>query len=294
MPLDLNHWNNRLAGISAKAEGDAVRRIPLDAIDEDPDQPRRHFDEAGLRTLADSIALPDTGLLQPITVRPAEGGRYVVVYGARRLRAVKLLGWADIPAIVRDDKAGLAGQVIENRQRQDNTDSELSDAIAVLTEQKRTNAEIATILALTDPQSVRYYRALTEVRLLPELAGWIDRADARALYELHNAWRKEGPGQAARHRRIVDALAVTDELTIAAARRIVAAAEQADALEARDKQPVQAAHTIAPQPETTPPRPARQRSAPARDDADPAEADRVAKVRAWLDSPLRPRPPLNV
>lgn len=309
---------NRLVGLAAKAEqavpAAGPQPIAVALIDEDPDQPRRHFDPAALRSLADSIALPDTGLLQPITVRHAEGGRYVVVYGARRLRAVRLLGWADIPAIVRDDKAGLAGQVIENRQRQDNTDSELADAIATLTAQKRSNAEIATILALTDPQSVRYYRALAEVRLIPELAEWIDKAPARALYEAHAAWAKAGPAQ---RDAIAAMLAECQDLSVTAARRIIAAAKAPEATagmspapetpqseqaahsehaepagQEADTSPVHAANTIAPEPVAAEARPARHRSA-----APPAplsEDERERRARAWLDSPQRPRPPLTV
>ncbi len=294
----------------AASDAERVQRISLALIDEDPNQPRRHFDEAALRTLADSIARPDTGLQQPVTLRAAPGGRFVITYGARRVRAVRMLGWTEIPAIVRDDEAGIAGQVIENRQRQDNTDSELADAVAILTAQGHGNAEIATVLALTDAQSVRYYRALAEVRRVPELAGWIDRADARALYELHLAWQRD---DGAHRPAIAAALGRADEITVTSARRIVAEAKAAaettaaatrdappgpggveiEAVTAGDTPPVQAADTIAPQADAAATRPARRRSAPAHDD-DPAEAERVAKVRAWLDSPRRPRPPLNV
>lgn len=273
----------------------APQRIPLTLIDEDPDQPRKHFDAAALRTLADSIAMPDTGLLQPITVRPVSGGRYVVCYGARRLRAVRLLGWADIPAIVRDDKAGIAGQVIENRQRQDNTDSELAAAIATLTDQGRSNADIATILALPDPQSLKHYRALANVREIPDLARLIDRADVRALYELHNAWHRD---DGALRTAIADALAEADELTVTSARRIVAAAK-ARVDEAAEPAQVEASgpsphgvDTTTPKPDAAPTRPARHCTP-----APPAtlpEDERERRVRAWLDSPQRPRPPLNV
>lgn len=310
---------NKIANLKANAEHapTAAHRIPLVLIDEDPDQPRKHFDDAALRTLADSIAMPDTGLLQPITVRPVDGGRYVVCYGARRLRAVRMLGWADIPAIVRDDKAGIAGQVIENRQRQDNTDSELADAIATLTAQKRSNAEIATILALTDPQSVRYYRALAEVRLIPELAEWIDKAPARALYEAHAAWAKAEQGQ---RDAIAAMLAECQDLTVTAARRIIAAAKVPDpaaempavsgvsqaeptvqsecagsAGQQPDTAPVHAADTIAPKPVAAALRPARHRpAAPSGSPSPLPEDERERRVRAWLDSPQRPRPSLTV
>lgn len=297
---------NKIANLKAKAEqaSGATQRIPLALIDEDPDQPRKHFDDAALRTLADSVARPKTGLLQPITVRRVDGGRYIVCYGARRLRAVRMLGWADIPAIVRDDTAGLAEQVIENRQRQDNTDSELAAAIATLTAQGHSNAEIATILALPDPQSLKHYRALANVREIPDLARWIDRTDVRALYELHNAWHRD---DGALRPAIGEGLASADELTVTSARRIIAAAnaqvhEPADVAETQtcpepaemeaDTPPIHATDTVATETDAAPARPAKHRTT-----ASPPtlpEDERERRARAWLDSPQRPRPPLVV
>src|SRR5277367_1622151 len=94
----------------------APLRLPLTIIDEDPDQPRKRFDQGELQAMAESIRL--RGILQPIGVRPAENGRHVLVFGARRLRAAKLAERADIPAIVVPDvQHDLATQVIENQQR---------------------------------------------------------------------------------------------------------------------------------------------------------------------------------
>lgn len=72
--------------------------LPVSDIHADPDQPRKKFKEIG--QLADQIKAG--GLLQPITVRPDdEGGGYILMYGERRLRAVKQLEWSHIPAIIR-------------------------------------------------------------------------------------------------------------------------------------------------------------------------------------------------
>lgn len=80
------------------------------------DNDREAFDPVGLRELADSIA--QHGLAQPITVRPWKDG-YQIVAGERRWRAVCLLGWATIPALVRtlDDEAASAIMLLENIQR---------------------------------------------------------------------------------------------------------------------------------------------------------------------------------
>lgn len=75
------------------------RDIPISLIDRDETQPRQHFDQATLDELAQSIA--GSGLAVPILVRPV-GERFVIVHGERRYRAVCSLGWATIPADVRD------------------------------------------------------------------------------------------------------------------------------------------------------------------------------------------------
>lgn len=86
-------------------------------IDEDPAQPRTEFEEQSLRELAATIG--DRGVRQPISVRthPSRPGRWMLNFGARRLRATKLAGKADIPAFV-DETADTYDQVIENEQRQ--------------------------------------------------------------------------------------------------------------------------------------------------------------------------------
>jgi ParB family chromosome partitioning protein len=92
--------------------------LPLDQIDPNPDQPRKEFDEAALRELADSIIAE--GLMQPITVTPRRG-RYMIVAGERRWRAHKLAGLATIRAQVQelDDAAVMVQALIENAVRRD-------------------------------------------------------------------------------------------------------------------------------------------------------------------------------
>src|SRR5262245_30912597 len=66
-----------------------LKRIPLDRIEPNPDQPRKHFDQAALRELAASIQ--SRGLKQPITVRPTGDDKYQLIMGERRWRAHCLL-----------------------------------------------------------------------------------------------------------------------------------------------------------------------------------------------------------
>src|SRR5579872_1590967 len=72
--------------------GDGVREIPIELIHRNPDQPRRHFAEAELDELAQSMR--DKGVLQPILVRPSPktAGEYEIVAGERRWRAAQQIG----------------------------------------------------------------------------------------------------------------------------------------------------------------------------------------------------------
>src|ERR1019366_4879274 len=99
----------------------ALRQILIAQIRPNPMQPRKEFAAAELRELEASIRA--NGLLQPITVRPAEHG-FELIAGERRLRAAQQLGWREIPAIVKDgadvsDQALLSLALVENLQRAD-------------------------------------------------------------------------------------------------------------------------------------------------------------------------------
>jgi ParB family chromosome partitioning protein len=98
----------------------AAGAVPVDQIDPNPQQPRTNFDETALESLAASIR--EVGVLQPIVVGPpGDDGRYVLIAGERRLRAAKLAGLDEIPAVIResDQEARLVEAVIENVQRED-------------------------------------------------------------------------------------------------------------------------------------------------------------------------------
>jgi len=101
-------------------EPSALQEIPVGDIQPNQYQPRKEFKAEELRELRESIKA--AGLLQPVTVRKlASDMGYELVAGERRLRAVKSLGWAKIPAIVRDydDQTTLALALVENLQRED-------------------------------------------------------------------------------------------------------------------------------------------------------------------------------
>ena len=98
----------------------ALRTIPISQIRANPYQPRHEFNPEDLADLESSLRV--SGLLQPITVRPAPSGTgYELIAGERRFRAATRLGWNEIPAIVRetDDRTLLTLAMVENLQRAD-------------------------------------------------------------------------------------------------------------------------------------------------------------------------------
>jgi ParB family chromosome partitioning protein len=101
----------------AEASG-ALRELPLASVKPNPYQPRTRMDQAELTDLANSMEA--SGLLQPVIVRPSDHG-FELIAGERRWRAAQQLGWAKIPAVVRevDDRTLLTLALIENLQRDD-------------------------------------------------------------------------------------------------------------------------------------------------------------------------------
>src|SRR6476661_131866 len=101
----------------AQATG-ALRELPVGSVQPNPFQPRTKMNEAELVELTASIEA--SGLLQPVIVRP-RNGKYELIAGERRWRAVQSLGWPKIPAVVRDvdDQTLLTLALIENLQRDD-------------------------------------------------------------------------------------------------------------------------------------------------------------------------------
>jgi len=115
-------------GVEARLE-----EIPVGSIAPNPHQPRVHFDEESLTELANSIR--EIGVLQPILVRPSDGG-YELLAGERRWRAARRAGLAVIPAIIRptDDLGSVERALVENLHRQDLTALEEAAAYQQLIE----------------------------------------------------------------------------------------------------------------------------------------------------------------
>ena len=111
--LEMEQYVEELPTVSRMEEIDVESIIP------NPKQPRTIFDDDALEELADSIAT--LGLIQPITVRREQNGKYIIISGERRWRASRLAGRKTIPAYIReaDDKELHEMALVENIQRQD-------------------------------------------------------------------------------------------------------------------------------------------------------------------------------
>lgn len=172
-----------------------VQLIPIDQIVEDPDQPRKGYDEESLHGLAESIRR--YGVLNPITVRPLlDQKTYQIVTGERRWRAAELAGLTEIPCIVKhiDHSTATTEQLVENLQREDLAPIDKARALKQLKDtRKLTHRELAQMLGLSE-RTISIWMGLLE---LPEEvgeqvisvsgrppAGSITESHARSLIEL--------------------------------------------------------------------------------------------------------------
>jgi len=113
---------------------DRIEQLPLDRLEPNPNQPRKHFDEAALGELAESIKRH--GIVQPLIATPG-GKAYYLIAGERRWRAAHLAKLASVPVIIRQRKEleQLEIALIENVQRVDLTPLEQATSIEHLHEQ---------------------------------------------------------------------------------------------------------------------------------------------------------------
>ncbi|TLU71539.1 ParB/RepB/Spo0J family partition protein [Lichenicoccus roseus] len=115
---------------AATAES-SIHRLPIEALQAGPFQPRQSMAPEALAELADSIR--SRGILQPILARPdpAHEGVYQIIAGERRWRAAQLAGLHDVPVHIRalDDSDAMAAALVENLQRQDLNPIEEADGL---------------------------------------------------------------------------------------------------------------------------------------------------------------------
>jgi ParB family chromosome partitioning protein len=165
--------------------------IPIDAIDPNPDQPRRRFETVELERLADSIR--QHGVLQPVVVRRA-GDRYELIVGERRWRASQAARRDTIPAVVADKEGGdlLELALVENVQRHDLNPMELAHAFRGLADRGLTQQEIGRRVSLDRSTVANHLRLLELPRELQEDVETrrITAGHAKALLQIANPERR--------------------------------------------------------------------------------------------------------
>ncbi|MGA8532427.1 MAG: ParB/RepB/Spo0J family partition protein [Acidobacteriaceae bacterium] len=166
-----------------------AREIPLGEIDRSPYQTRTRFDEVQLAELAASIA--ETGVVQPIVVRPVAGGRFQLIAGERRWLASQRAGKETVPAIVRhaSDEQAMEMTIVENLQRTDLNPMEQARAFERLAREFQLTQEQMAKRTGKDRASVANFLRL--LRLPPEVqahveSGVLSFGHARALLPLED------------------------------------------------------------------------------------------------------------
>jgi ParB family chromosome partitioning protein len=214
------------------AEAGALQSIAIDRVRPGKLQPRTRMDDAALAELADSIR--EQGVMQPILVRPVDGGRFEIIAGERRWRAAQRAGLREIPALVKsvaDDNA-LALALIENIQREDLNPLEEAQGLARLVDEfglthdavakaiGRSRSAVSNLLRLTQlAKPVQDYL----------MSGALEMGHARALLSLPAS--QQG-GAAARV--VGEALSVRDTERLVATLTGAAARPPARATRGRD------------------------------------------------------------
>ena len=162
--------------------------VELSRVSVNPHQPRRHFDEAALVGLADSLR--QSGLIQPIVVR-THGDAYQLVAGERRWRAAKLAGLSHVPALLRQADATQQAELalVENIHRADLNPIERAAAYQRLQEQLRlTQEQLATRLGEDRSTIANHVRLLDLCEPARKLiaAGQLSLGHAKVLAGVHD------------------------------------------------------------------------------------------------------------
>ena len=180
-----------------KAESTGSLYLPISQVESCSSQPRKHFDEASLAELADSIR--EHGIIQPLTVRKLASGYYQIIAGERRWRAARLAGLQEVPVIVMeaDDRKAAELAMIENLQREDLNPIEEAAGFQSLMETYHMTQEEAASRVGKSRSAVA--NALRLLSLTPPVAklveeGKLSAGHARALLPLSPALQENAAG----------------------------------------------------------------------------------------------------
>jgi ParB family transcriptional regulator, chromosome partitioning protein len=132
--------------------------VPIDQLDEDPDNPRKDFPPEAIEELAQDIV--QRGILQPIVVSDRDDkGRYLIRFGSRRWRAAIQAGLTTVPVIFAVEARNAYDQVAENLKRQNLTPLELAQFIRRRVDAGESNAEVGRQLGM-DLSTVAHHLAI--------------------------------------------------------------------------------------------------------------------------------------
>lgn len=178
--IDLNDDETVIVG----NENNLAREIPVSEIHPNENQPRKHFDEAALLELANSIR--QHGVISPIILVKRGDEDYMIIAGERRYRAAKKAGLQTIPAIVRDytEKEIQEISLIENLQREDLNPIEVATAIKqLMNDYNYTQEQVADRIGKSRPAVANTLRLLTLSKPVIDLvaAGKLSEGHARCL-----------------------------------------------------------------------------------------------------------------
>lgn len=164
-----------------------LRQVPIDLVRRSRNQPRRHFDEAELGALAESIR--QQGVLEPVLLRGSQERGYEIIAGERRWRAAQKAGLKHIPALIREarDQEARAMALVENMQRVDLRPLEQAEGLhSLIREHGMTQQAISDAVGLSRAKvaNLLRLRALeTEVKALLE-DGSLEEGHAKVLLGL--------------------------------------------------------------------------------------------------------------
>ena len=186
---EYNKFNFDDLGEEGKEMKDSVIEIPVNAVEPNPNQPRKVFNEQALQELADSIAVH--GVIMPIVVNK-KGAKYMIIAGERRWRASRLAGKQTVPAIVKDYTERQVKEIslIENLQREDLNPIEAANAMKQLMEEYQiTQEDLAERIGKSRSAIANTLRLLTLDNEVIDMVseGTLSQGHARALITLPKA-----------------------------------------------------------------------------------------------------------
>ncbi len=203
-----------LGGEPAAAPTGAPTSLPVAKLRAGRYQPRTKMNTEALAELAESIKAQ--GVMQPILVRPVDGGQYEIIAGERRYRAAQMAGLDEVPVLVKDvpDEAALAMALIENIQREDlNPLEEAQGVQRLIREFDFTHEQAARAIGRSRSATSNLLRLLNLAAPVQEMLmeGRLDMGHARALLAVDAATQVQ-----LGHQIVVKGLSVREAETLVA------------------------------------------------------------------------------